>query len=46
MLKEVYDLGRVVLRAGGSVIDVNISDLNLRSGSYFLRIIADSGTRH
>ncbi len=43
---KVYNLGKVALRAGGSVIDVNIADMNLSSGSYFIRIIADDGKRH
>lgn len=39
-----YQIGKYQLKAGGSNIDINLSNLSLKSGTYFLKINSETKT--
>ncbi len=39
---RIYNIGNRIIQAGGSSINVDVSNLSLRSGIYFLRIISNT----
>ena len=40
-----YNIGKVNLKTGGSLMDVDISTLSLKTGVYFLRIHSDESAK-